>query len=177
MNKGEAFLKRGEHPPSFVSLLHLLLPFTLSSHFTYYILVWILKHVLLQVRRYKRQNSLKKYYSVFVGGIIYMQFLLSCENTNASYVFKCNTAIARHKRGKHFLLLQQSLNFTHDDMMKNVPFISKVKWSVAYFTLKCCTFFCFVSWFMFAIFFILYFIVSWAIHLIFGYRRKQLYLC
>ena len=113
MNKGEAFLKRGEHPPSFVSLLHLLLPFTLSSRFTYYILVWILKHVLLQVRRYKRQNSLKKYYSVFVGGIIYMQFLLFCENTNASSVYKCNTAIASHKRGKHFLLLHNNHWISH----------------------------------------------------------------
>ena len=109
MNIGEAFLKRGEHPPSFVSLLHLLLPFhSLRSFHLFHFGLNFKTCFATGEEASKRQNSLKKYYSVFVEGIIYMQFLLFCENTNASSVYKCNTAIASHKRGKHFLLLHNN---------------------------------------------------------------------
>ena len=57
-----------------------------------------------------------------------------------------NARMHKRKRTEHFLLnTQQSLKFhtrqQDDDNMKNMPFISKVKWSVTYFMFKCCTFF------------------------------------
>ena len=65
--------------------------------------------------------------------------------------FCCNLAqnARRHENRKernNFLLNNNHWNLTQDnidvdDNVKNMPFISKVKWSVTYFTFKCCTFF------------------------------------
>ena len=107
---------------------------------------------LLQVRRHVSVNINK----TILFSICWRDHLYAVPSFYVGETAKCicTCAIlrnARHKTEKHFLLLQ-SLNFTYHDDLKNVPFISKVKWSVAYFILKCCAFFFSFSRFMIVIF-------------------------
>lgn len=176
MNIGEAFLKRGEHPPSFVSLYTSSSLFTLSARFTYYILVWILKHVLLQVRRY---ISVKTHWKNIIQYLLKMIFVCSsffcCENANASYLYRCNTANASPKRGKTFYYNNHWISHTMMIWWKICLLFPRLNgvlptslWSVAPSSTSSFVIYdCHI--------FILYFIARWALHLIVGYRRKQLY--
>ena len=104
----------------------------------------------LQVKRAcKRQYD----YTILLQYLLKVWFICSSfffVSENAKCIFficairQMQGGINRKERKTFFWTHNNHWNFTQDnddDNMKNMPFISKVKWSVTYFMFKCCTFF------------------------------------